>query len=129
MHQAKCVSDVLKQFKMAECKPVITPSNQHILLCKAGAYKFESSYRFKGGPSTEDTTFSIAHNPNASYREVTSCFLWISIVTRPDITFAVNQCARYSSNPKLEHWTAVLRILRYLKVTTDYGLHFYRHSS
>ena len=49
--------------------------------------------------------------------------------TRPDITFAVNQCARYSSDPKPEHWTAVMRILRYLKGSTDYSLHFNRHSS
>ena len=48
---------------------------------------------------------------------------------RPDITFAVNQCTRYSSEPKPEHWTAVMRILRYLKGTTDYGLHFHRHNS
>jgi hypothetical protein len=49
--------------------------------------------------------------------------------TRPDITFAVNQCARYSSDPKADHWTAVMRILRYLKGTADYGLHYHKHNS
>ena len=34
--------------------------------------------------------------PNVSYREVIGCLLWISMGTRPDITYAVNQCARYS---------------------------------
>ena len=132
MHQAKYISDVLKRFGMSECRPVMTPSDHHIRLCKAGAYRVESSYRFKGGQSTEtadDISFANAHKPNASYREVIGCLLWISMGTRPDITFAVNQCARYSSDPKPEHWTAVMRILRYLKGTTDYGLHFHRHSS
>ena len=40
------------------------------------------------------------NKPNASYREVIGCLLWISMGTRPDITYAVNQCARYSSDPK-----------------------------
>ena len=47
--------------------------------------------------------------------------------TRPDISYAVNQCARYSSDPKPEHWTACLRILRYLKGTSDFDLHYHRH--
>ena len=47
--------------------------------------------------------------------------------TRPDISYAVNQCARYSSDPKPEHWTACLRVLRYLKGTSDYGLHYHKH--
>ena len=47
--------------------------------------------------------------------------------TRPDITYAVNQCARYSSNPQPEHWTAVMRVLRYLKGTAEFGLHYHRN--
>ena len=49
--------------------------------------------------------------------------------TRPDITYAVNQCARYSSDPKTDHWVAVMRILRYLNGTRDYGLFYHRHMS
>jgi len=47
--------------------------------------------------------------------------------TRPDISYAVNQCARYSSDPKSEHCSACLRILRYLKASSEYGLHNHRH--
>ena len=83
MHQSKYISDVLKRFGMAECRPVQTPSDHHIRLCKAGSYRVESSYRFKGGQSTEttdDTEFATAHKLNASYREVIS-LLWISMGT------------------------------------------------
>ena len=41
----------------------------------------------------------------------------------------MNQCARYSSDPKLEHWVAVMRILRYLKGTRDFGLFYHKHES
>ncbi len=37
---------------------------------------------------------------------------------RPDIAFAVHQCARFTHYPKVSHGVAVKRILRYLKGTT-----------
>jgi hypothetical protein len=42
--------------------------------------------------------------------------------TRPDIAFAVSQCARFSSNPKRTHPAALKRIGRYLLQTRDRGL-------
>ncbi|XP_074314390.1 secreted RxLR effector protein 161-like [Silene latifolia] len=45
-------------------------------------------------------------------------------ITRPDIAFAVGKLCRYTSNPSLEHWVAVKRVLRYLKQTMDYGLNY-----
>ena len=72
---------------------------------------------------------ALGSEPKLPYRELIGCLLWISMGTRPDISYAVNQCARYSSDPKPDHWTACLRILRYLKGTSDYGLHYHRHHS
>ena len=45
--------------------------------------------------------------------------LWLSNVTRPDISYAVSQVSKYKSNPGMEHWKAFKRILRYLKGTMD----------
>jgi hypothetical protein len=42
--------------------------------------------------------------------------------TRPDISMAIHQCARYSSNPKAIHELAVKRIARYLLVTQTKGI-------
>ena len=42
--------------------------------------------------------------------------------TRPEIAFAVHQCARYTSEPKQSHEVALKRIGRYLKGTLDMGL-------
>ena len=44
--------------------------------------------------------------------------------TRPDITFAVHKVAQFSHQPKKHHWTAVLRILRYVKGTVDFGIKY-----
>ena len=42
--------------------------------------------------------------------------------TRPDIAYAVHQCARFSTNPKESHANAVRNIGRYLQQTQDKGL-------
>jgi len=135
MHQTKYIDDVLKRFGMTTCKPVSTPSDHHVRLCKTGAYKvnknkFPTSTSVQSEKeSLDDVEFHKNHKPDASYREVIGCLLWISMGTRPDITYAVNQCARYSSDPKSEHWVAVMRILRYLNGTRDFGLFYHKHSS
>eukprot|EP00980_Cylindrotheca_fusiformis_P002181 scaffold499_cov120-Cylindrotheca_fusiformis.AAC.4 len=47
---------------------------------------------------------------------------YLAATTRPEIQFAVHQCARFSENPKMIHEKAVKRIVRYLKKTKDQGL-------
>ena len=44
--------------------------------------------------------------------------------TRPDIQFAVNQCARFMQDPRVPHARAVKKICRYLKGTRTRGLCF-----
>ena len=45
---------------------------------------------------------------------------------RPDIMFSVCMCARYQSNPKESHLSAVKRIFRYLIGTQNLGLFYPR---
>ena len=45
-------------------------------------------------------------------------------VTRPDISYAVHQVSQYLSTPRFTHYTAVLRILQYLKDTLFHGLFY-----
>jgi hypothetical protein len=42
--------------------------------------------------------------------------------TRPDIAYAVHQCARFSANPRKSHANAVKQIVRYLIGTQDKGI-------
>ena len=48
--------------------------------------------------------------------------MYLMLATRPDISFAVNKAAQYSACYNNTHWTAVKRILRYLKGTSNYAL-------
>ena len=57
-----------------------------------------------------------------SYPSVIGMLMYLATNSRPDIAFAVNQCARFTHNPKRTHETAIKRIVRYLKATKDKGM-------
>jgi Reverse transcriptase (RNA-dependent DNA polymerase) len=59
---------------------------------------------------------------NFHYRSIIGQLNYLAATTRPDITFAVHQCARFCENPKMSHEKAVKRIVRYLKRTRNQGL-------
>jgi hypothetical protein len=61
-------------------------------------------------------------DPLVPYASVVGMLLYLSGHTRPDIAFAVHQCARYTFKPTNRHVTALKRIGRYLKGTRDKGL-------
>jgi hypothetical protein len=57
-----------------------------------------------------------------SYSSIVGMLLYLSGHTRPDITFAVNCCARNMFCPKHLHELALKRIGHYLKQTPDRGM-------
>ena len=50
-------------------------------------------------------------------------------VTRPDISHVVDMVSKFMDAPRSVHYTAVLRILRYVKGTLYHGLHYSSRSS
>jgi len=44
------------------------------------------------------------------YQQAIGALMWPSCVCRPDITYAVNLLARFTSNPSKEHWTGVKHV-------------------
>lgn len=59
-----------------------------------------------------------------NYRSVIGMLTYLARNTRPDIEYAVHQCARFQLNPKKAHENAVKRIGRYLLGTRDKGITF-----
>ena len=56
-----------------------------------------------------------------SYPSVVGMLLYLCSNTRPDISFAVSQVARFTHAPKQSHATAVKTIVRYLSGTMNKG--------
>ncbi|GJY64443.1 hypothetical protein Tco_0465903 [Tanacetum coccineum] len=66
--------------------------------------------------------------PEVPYLSVIGALMYLANCTRPDISFAVNLLARFSSSPTRRHWNGIKHILRYLQGTIDLGL-FYPNDS
>ena len=61
------------------------------------------------------------------YARVIGSLMYLMSCTRPDIAFTVSRLSRYTSNPGADHWKAIVRVLRYLRFTRNYGLHYTRY--
>ncbi|KAL4025120.1 hypothetical protein IC575_013498 [Cucumis melo] len=62
------------------------------------------------------------------YRQLVGSLIYLT-VTRPDIAYAVHIVSQFMAAPRTIHFTAVLRILRYIKGTLGHGLQFSSQSS
>ena len=61
-------------------------------------------------------------NESWDYTTVVGMLIYLSKNSRPDITYTVNQCDRFTHNPKGSHAIGVKIILRYLRGTKDEGM-------
>jgi hypothetical protein len=50
--------------------------------------------------------------------------MYLASATRPDISFVVSKLSRFVSNPEDDHWRALERVIRYLKGTSNYVIHY-----
>ena len=61
------------------------------------------------------------------YASALGNLMYAQVYIHPDISFIVGVLGRYLSNPDMDHWIAVKRVMRCLKRTNDYML-IYRRS-
>jgi hypothetical protein len=106
LHQEKYCNDVLKRFQHSDCKPISTPCEPNMHLTDADC------------PKLEDRDPEVVRN----YQMLIGALMYLTCFTRGDCSFAVNQCARFMSNPGPSHVAAARRILRYLAGTRSLGL-------
>ena len=57
-----------------------------------------------------------------NYRRVIGKLNYLEKISRPDIAYAVHQCARFCSDPKEEHVKALKHLAKYLHATKDEGI-------
>jgi hypothetical protein len=105
--QTKYIEKVLERYGMSRVTPAPTPEVSGTKLTMAMS------------PTNDEQKKDMKNIP---YREAVGSLLYAAIGTRPDISHAVNECARYVSNPGSAHWIAIKRIMRYLAGTIDMGL-------
>jgi len=100
--QSHYVEKVLNRFGYDDCSPAPTPYDPSVILRK---------------------NRKIARD-QLRYSQIIGSLMYLASATRPDISFAVSKLSRFVSNPGDIHWGALERVLRYLKGTMSYGIHF-----
>ena len=100
--QSHYVEKVLSRFGYSDCKPSPTPYDPSVLLRK---------------------NRRIARD-QLRYSQIIGSLMYLASATRPDISFAVSKLSRFVSNPGDDHWRALERVMRYLKGTASYGIHY-----
>ncbi|KAK6159097.1 hypothetical protein DH2020_006411 [Rehmannia glutinosa] len=100
--QSKYTKELLNNFGIEEGRTVSTPMATKVKIDKD-----------EKGKSVDES----------KYRGMIGSLLYLT-TSRPDILHAVCLCARFQSNPKESHMSAVKRIFRYLKGTIQYGLFY-----
>ena len=87
---------------MAECKPCATPMEERLKLSKHSTAAKVDATRYR---SIVDGLGYLSH-------------------TRPDIAFAVGYVSRFMEDPREDYWSAVKRLLCYVKGTLDQAIIF-----
>ena len=80
----------------------------------------------KDFPKTETETKEIKLQfGNMNYRSIIGLLLYGSCCTSPDTTYAVNKLAKFSNNPGIAHFRAILHLIGFIKSTSSKGIKFY----
>ena len=106
LHQSEYINKLINRFKLDDAKPSWTPEEKGAELRPAGKHEGEKF----------------------PFRELVGSLMFLSAVTRPDISHAVNVVSRFLDCYGKTHWKAAKRILRYVKATLYHGI-VYRGTS
>ena len=99
--QTGLIDRILVLMELEDCNPKFTPAD-----------KLPLGKDLEGDPCRE----------RWEYRSVVGMMLYLAGSTRPDIAYAVHQCARFSHNPRRCHEVGLKHIARYLQGTKDKGM-------
>ena len=98
-------------------------------LMKKFGLDFANSVRTPTSPNVKLTVDLLGKSVDPSlYRSMIGSFLYLT-ASRPDISYNVGVCARYQVNPKESHLTALKRIIKYVKTTSEFGVWYKKDTS
>lgn len=99
--QEQFIDSILKKFNMSDCSGSDTPMEVNLKLQKGVISKVVQKY---------------------PYQQLIGSLMYLSVLTRPDISFSVSYLSQYNNCYNESHWKHLKRLLKYLKKTKSYGL-------
>ena len=105
LSQSHYVEKILSKFGKHDDRPAMTPVDPSLHLFK-------------------NTGKDISQ---LEYSQIIGRLMYLMNCSRPDLAYAVSRLSRYTSKPGKSHWMAIIRVLRYLRHTQNYRLHYTRY--
>ena len=104
LSQEHYVEKILKRFGRFDAKPVSTSydANTHLM-------------KNQGDPMSQ-----------AQYAQIIGSLMYLMNFSRLDIAYAVCRLSRYIHNPNNDHWSALARLMKYVRGTMNYGILYSR---
>ena len=100
--QGRYASEILKRFRMQDCRPMAMP-----MITK-----------WKKIDASEDKEV----DPTL-YKQLIGSLMYL-VNTRPNICYVVNTLSQFMVEPKRAHWAVAKHILRYVRGTVNFGLRY-----
>lgn len=107
LSQTSYIDTVLDRFSMKDSKPGDTP------VARGDKFSLKQCHI---------TDLEKEEMHKVPYASAVGSLMYAQVCTRPDLAFIVGVLGRYLSNPGMQHWIAVKRVMRYLKRTRDFVL-------
>jgi hypothetical protein len=112
LSQSHYIDTLLDKYGLFDANPITVPMDPNV--------KLDINSKDDENETEGEKDPKITHG----YAQLIGSLMYLAIGTRPDIAYAVNRLAQFTSNPKPLHWTAVKRVFRYLKYTKNHALTF-----
>ncbi len=107
LDQSKYIDDIIRRYGMVGCNPCSTPA------------------------TTDKLEYATLQSDKTTqpFQQLIGSLMYVSVCTRPDITYAVAALARHTSLPTDAHYQAAKRVVRYLAGTKELGISFSRNTN
>jgi hypothetical protein len=97
INQIGYLKEILKRFRMEDCKAIGVPLDPKTKLKK-----------------NEKKDVEMVKVP---YQQVVGSLMYAMLCIRPDLAYPISVVSQHMSNPSIEHWITVKHIFRYLQGT------------
>jgi len=109
MSQERYVETALNRFQTSNCNPANTPAEKGLQMTEVSDEKHQKFL-----------------TRNFPYRSATGSLIYLTVATRPDISWTVSKLSQFLDKPGIAQVNAVKRLMKYIQATKSYCLMFTR---
>ena len=105
--QTALIDHIVQQFGQSDADPISTPMDPSVVKSLVRPLPSDP-------PLSDEDAHILARLP---YRSLIGSLMYLAVGTRPDISFAVARLCQFLNCYRRTHWSAAIRVVRYLKGT------------